>query len=170
MLERMQGDCKAQSRWMLPARMAKVKSLDTNCTALISFAFLLPKLNIDCSWKETILRQKIMLTRIQSRLNNRQFECAFVFDDNGVLILLCWPEIPLTSGKPWITARLPSGRGLARMSGMLTFDWGGSSVLGCMGCKGGLALWHEERQSMSPASCELSFSGSYCVMHSAIDG
>lgn len=94
-------------------------------------------MNVDCSWKETILREKIMLTGIQSRLNNRQLECAFMSDDNGVLNLLCWPEIPVTSRKPWITARLPSGRGLAGMSGMLTFDWGWSPVSGCMAVKEG---------------------------------
>lgn len=117
--------------------MAKVKCLDTNCAVLISFAFLLPKMNIDCSWKETILREKIMLTGIQSRLNNRHLECAFMLDDNRVPKLLCWPENPLTSGKPWITARLPSGRGLAGMSGMLTFDWGWSPVSSCVAVKQG---------------------------------
>lgn len=59
-----------------------------------------PEMNIDCSWNETILREKIVLTGSESPLNIRQLEYAFMCNGNGALKLFLWLENPLKSGKP----------------------------------------------------------------------
>lgn len=81
----------------------------------------LPKMCINCSWKETILRGKMMLNGSQRLFNSlTAWTCFFMFHNNNLASKwLLWCESPLNQESYKMLKRFPSGR----WPGRGQWDW-----------------------------------------------